>query len=771
MICLSKENEELKILFENALKKQLEKLSGSSNKKIETKLGRAVTAALLEVFLKLPQRKAGSPRAAYFSAEFLPGSFIMSSIANLGLEDILNKTLKEKGFNTEALNRLSDPALGNGGLGRLAACLLDSAAAEDIPLDGYGIRYKYGIFRQGIRNFEQTESPDLWQEDSTFEKEKREDAVKVTFGDSQVLAVPFDVPIVSKNRINRLRLWQCESLKSVDFEAFKKGDICSAFKDQNTADSVSGFLYPPDDTEEGKILRLKQQYFFSAASLSSILKDFKKTDRAIIYLGEYVKIQLNDTHPTVAIPELLRILCEDYGKDFETALKISGEIFSYTNHTVMSEALESWEVSLFCKVLPKVYPYVVMLSNHLKQNVQNPELIKRIAIIKNGRISMANMAVYVSHKINGVAKIHSEIIKESVFKDFYGLYPERFLNITNGISHRRWLCLANRELSSFIDKRIGTSWRDNLPLLEKIKEFNSTDDLDQLADVKRKNKKALSKYLSHQMGMELDPDFMFSVQIKRIHEYKRQLLNILAVLGLLLDLKNGELKDFYPTAFIFAGKAAPSYYNAKQVIKLINAVADFIEKDEVAKKYFKVLFIPDYNVKNAMKIIPAADLSEQISLAGTEASGTGNMKLSLNGAPTIGTMDGANIEIASYAGKENNYIFGAQKAEIEALNNYDPMDIYYSSDRISRVVDLLKKGPFGDFTPLFDSLLFGGFDPADKYKVLLDYPSYINARISANSDYKNSRLYSLKSLKNIAAASHFSADQTVKNYNEKIWKV
>lgn len=764
-------NRDMEILFENALKKQLEKLSGRCNKKIETKLNRAVTAALLEVFLKLPGRKSGSPRAAYFSAEFLPGSFIMSSIANLGLEDILNKVLKEKGFNTEAMNRPSDPALGNGGLGRLAACLLDAAAAEDIPLDGYGIRYKYGIFRQGIRNFEQTEHPDLWQEDSTFEKEKREDAVKVTFGDGQVLAVPFDVPIVGKNRINRLRLWQCESLKSVDFEAFKKGDIPAAFKDQNTAETISGFLYPPDDTDEGKILRLKQQYFFSAASLYSIFKDFKKTDRAIIYLGEYVKIQLNDTHPTVAIPELLRILCEDYGKDFETALKISGEIFSYTNHTVMAEALESWEESLFCKVLPKVYPYVVMLNNHLKQNVQNPELIKRIAIIKNGKISMANMAVYVSHKINGVAKIHSEIIKESVFKDFYGLYPERFLNITNGISHRRWLCLANTELSSFIDRRIGTSWRDNLPLLEKIKEFNSTADLDELAEVKRKNKKALSKYLSHEMGRELDPDFMFSVQIKRIHEYKRQLLNILAVLGLLLDLKNGERKDFYPTAFIFAGKAAPSYYNAKQVIKLINAVADFIEKDEVAKKYFKVLFIPDYNVKNAMKIIPAADLSEQLSLAGTEASGTGNMKLSLNGAPTIGTMDGVNIEIVEYAGKENNYIFGAQKQEIDALTDYDPMDIYYSSDRISRVVDLLKKGPFGDFTHLFDSLLFGSFDPADKYKVLLDYPSYMNSRISANNDYKNIRLYSLKSLKNIAAASHFSADQTVKNYNEKIWKV
>ncbi|MEE1025519.1 MAG: glycogen/starch/alpha-glucan phosphorylase, partial [Acutalibacteraceae bacterium] len=418
-----------------------------------------------------------------------------------------------------------------------------------------------------------------------------------------------------------------------------------------------------------------------------------------------------------------------------------------------------------------VYPYVVMLNNHLKQNVKNPELIKRISIIGDGKISMANMAVYVSHKINGVAKIHSEIIKESVFKDFYTLYPQRFLNITNGISHRRWLCFANRELSSFLDKRIGTSWRDNLPLLEKIKEFNSTADLDELAEVKRKNKEALSKYLCHQMGMELNPDFMFSVQIKRIHEYKRQLLNILVVLGLLLDLKNGELKDFYPTAFIFAGKAAPSYYNAKQVIKLINAVSDFIEKDEVAKRYFKVLFIPDYNVKNAMKIIPAADLSEQLSMAGTEASGTGNMKLSLNGAPTIGTMDGANIEIVEYAGNENNYIFGAEKQEIEALTDYDPMDIYYSNDRISRVVDLLKKGPFGDFTPLFDSLLFGSFDPADKYKVLLDYPSYMEKRITANNDYKNIRLYSLKSLKNIAAASHFSADETLRNYNEEIWKV
>ena len=761
----------MKEIFQKSLEKQLEKLSGKPQKNMERKLGRAITAALMDVFCTLPQRKAASPRAAYFSAEFLPGSFITGSLANLDLHNTLKTTLKQKGFDPECIERLSDPALGNGGLGRLAACLLDSAAATDIPLDGYGIRSRYGIFRQKISGCEQTERPDLWQEDCAFEKEHRDDAVKVSFGDGEVTAVPFDIPIAGKNRINRLRLWQCEPCAPVDFNAFKNGNICLAFKEQNNAEAISGFLYPPDDTVEGKALRLKQQYFFSAASVASILKDFSKTGKPISCLGEYIKIQLNDTHPTVAIPELIRLLCEDYGKDFESALKISGEIFSYTNHTVMAEALECWDEALFCRILPKVYPYVVMLNNHLRQNIKSSELINQISIIKDGTVRMANMAVYVSHKVNGVAKIHSEIIKESVFKEFYTLYPQRFLNITNGISHRRWLCLANNGLSSFADARIGTDWRDNLPLLEEIKNYNSVADLDELMSIKAKNKRQLADYVKANGGFLLDPDFMFSVQIKRIHEYKRQLLNILAVLGLYIDLKNGELKDFYPTAFIFAGKAAPGYYNAKQVIKLINAVSALLEKDETARKYFKVLFIPDYNVKNAIKIIPAADLSEQLSTAGTEASGTGNMKLSLNGAPTIGTLDGANIEIVDYAGMDNNYIFGAKRSELACLTNYDPMDIYYSSDRISRVVDLLKQGPFGDFTALFNSLLFGGYDPADRYKVLLDYPSYMNARLSANEDYKNSRIYAEKSLKNIAAAAHFSADDTVQNYNNKIWNI
>ena len=759
----------MKEIFKKSLEKNLEKITDKHSENHKNELSRAVTAALLDVFCSLPQRKSGEPKAAYFSAEFLPGNFITGSLATLDLSKEIKEIFLKKGFDFDTLLSQKDPALGNGGLGRLASCLMDSAAASDIPLDGYGIRYRYGIFKQNIKNFEQTEAPDFWQHDSTLEKAHPKDSVVVNFGDFSVLAVPFDLPVVGKNRINRLRLWQSEPLYPIDFQKFASGDISGAFWSKNKAEAISAFLYPPDNTPIGKELRLKQQYFFTAASIASILKDFKKTGKPIIYLGEYIKIQLNDTHPTVAIPELLRILCEDYGKDFETAFKILGEIFSYTNHTVMAEALECWDVYTFCKVLPKVYPYIVMLNNHLRKTIENTNDFNKLAIIKNGVIHMANMAVFVSHKINGVAKIHSEIIKESVFKDYYNIYPERFLNITNGISHRRWLCLANENLSNFADQRIGTAWRENLPLLEQIKEFNSIADLDELAKIKTQNKLELARYLKDTLNLSLDTDYMFSVQIKRIHEYKRQLLNILAVLGLYLDLKNGELKDFYPTAFIFAGKAAPGYYNAKQIIKLIGSVSSFIENDETAKKYFKVLFIPDYNVKKAMKIIPAADLSEQLSTAGTEASGTGNMKLSLNGAPTIGTLDGANIEIVDYAGYENNYIFGAKKEELQKLEKYDPMDIYYTNDRISRVIDLLKEGPFGDFSVIFKSLLFGLDSPADRYKVLLDYPSYFSARLKANEDYKNSRIYAEKCLKNIAAASHFSADDTIKNYNNKIW--
>lgn len=759
-------------IFTDNLEIQLKKISAKSHPRPEIQVCRAISAALLECFLRLPARKVGSPRAAYFSAEFLPGNFITQSLAALGVEDICKSKLKESGFSPDITERLTDPALGNGGLGRLAACLLDSAAAKDIALDGYGIRYKYGIFKQNIKNNEQLEEPDMWERDSLLEKQQRTEAQAIHFGDMDVLAIPYDVPIVSENRVNRLRLWQCEAINPVDFNAFARGDFKSAFAPQNKAEAISAFLYPPDDTNEGKALRLKQQYFFTAASIGSILDDYKKTGEPISKLYSYIKIQLNDTHPTVAVLELLRRLCEDFSLSFKAAFEITQKVFSYTNHTVMAEALECWSKSLFCGVLPSVYPYAVMLNNHLHREINDPKKANELSIIKDGYIHMANIAVFCSHKVNGVAKIHSEIIKESVFKGWYELYPDRFLNITNGISHRRWLCLANSELSAFADERIGKDWRYDLTRLEKIKEFNSSDDLEALGKIKALKKKQLSDYLKHYVNISLDDQFMFSIQIKRIHEYKRQLLNILGVLGLYIDLKSGLIKDFHPTAFIFAGKAAPGYFIAKQVIKLINATAQLLEKDETARKYLKVIFIPDYNVKNAMKIIPAADLSEQISTAGTEASGTGNMKLSLNGAATIGTLDGATIEIVNHAGEENNYIFGATKEELSDLYDYDPMNVYYTNDRISRVVDLLKDGPAGNFEEIFKSLLFGnGYDPADKYKVLLDYPSYFEARLKANKDYKNKTDFAKKSLMNIAGASHFSSDATISKYNEHIWRV
>ncbi len=759
-------------IFAESLDIQLKKISAKQTPRTEKQVCRAVSVALLECFLKLPARKIATPRAAYFSAEFLPGNFITQSIAALAVEDIFVSKLKENGFAPEITERLSDPALGNGGLGRLAACLLDSAAAEDIALDGYGIRYKYGIFKQNICGNEQIEAPDFWQTDSFLEKEQRNEAQTVHFGDGDVLAIPFDVPIVSKTKLNRLRLWQCEAICPVNFDTFAKGDVNSAFKSQNNAEAISAFLYPPDNTDEGKALRLKQQYFFTAASIGSILCDFKKTGNPISELPNYIKIQLNDTHPTVAVLELLRRLLEEYSLEFSSAFELMQKIFSYTNHTVMAEALESWSESLFCKTLPTVYPYAVMLNNHLHRQITDPKKANELSIIKNGYIYMANIAVFCSHKINGVAKIHTDIIKESVFKDWYNLYPDRFLNITNGISHRRWLCLANRELSSFVDERIGADWRYDLTRLKKIKEFDSKADLEQLQKIKTAKKKQLCDYLKHNMDICLDSDFMFSIQIKRIHEYKRQLLNILGVLGLYIDLKSGVLTNLHPTAFIFAGKAAPSYFLAKQVIKLINATSKLLEKDETARKYLKVVFVPDYNVKNAMKLIPAADLSEQISTAGTEASGTGNMKLSLNGAATIGTLDGATIEIVHHAGQENNYIFGATKEDINSLYDYDPMNIYYTNDKISRVVDLLKDGPAGNFEELFKSLLFGnGYDPADKYKVLMDYPSYFDARLKANEDYKNKEEFAKKSLMNIAGASHFSSDATITQYNQNIWRV
>ncbi len=756
--------------FVERLKNELQKQKITDSASSGRAATRAVAVALLDCFCRLPRRSVGQKRAAYFSAEFLPGNLTTQSLAALGLEDLCRRTLADVGLSFSLLEQGPDPALGNGGLGRLAACLLDAAAVQDIPLDGYGIRYRYGLFSQKIQNHTQVEEPDLWQKDCPFEKAHPDQTEVIAFGDESVLAVPYDIPIVGPNRINRLRLWDCEPICPVCFNTFANGRFSEAFAPSHRAAAISAFLYPPDDTDAGKELRLKQEYFFSAASIGSLLADFRKTGQPVNALPDFLQIQLNDTHPAVAVLELLRRLCEDDLLDFEAAFQLAFSVFSYTNHTVMAEALECIDDALFARILPRVYPYAVWLNNQLRRSEKKCEKGETFSLQKNGKWQMADLAVYTSHRVNGVAEIHSNLIRETIFSKWNTLYPDRFINITNGISHRRFLCLANPELSHFADARIGPEWRQDLPLLAQLKNFQNAADLTELRKIKQTKKEQLSRFLKEEKSIDVNPSFLFSMQIKRIHEYKRQLLNILAVLGLYLDLKNGRLTNFHPTVFFFSGKAAPGYFLAKEIIRFIGAVSDLLKKDETARRFLQVVFVPDYNVKTAMKLIPAADLSEQLSTAGTEASGTGNMKLSLNGAPTIGTLDGANIEIFRFAGEENNFVFGATKEELDSLYDYDPMNIYYTNERIRLVVDLLKDGTLGNFEGLFASLLWGnGGNTADHYKVLMDYPSYYQARLTANTAYQDQNAFARMSLCNIAAGSHFSADATIAQYQKKVW--
>ena len=732
---------------------------------------RAIAAALLKIAAGLPANNRKTPTAYYFSAEYLPGKITEQTIAALNLERETEAVLREHGTSLALLNQLPDPALGNGGLGRLASCILESGAFNDLPLDGYGIRYQYGIFKQQIKEQKQLETPDFWEGYCPFEIRRRDCAKTVCFGNETVLAVPYDIPIISKNRINRLRLWQCEAVHPVDFQSFCRGAHRIAFNEAADAFAISAFLYPDDSTTAGKELRLKQQYFFTCAGIADILDNFQKTGEPITKLAAYVQIQLNDTHPTVAILELLRRLCEEYRLDFDSAFSLCRNIFSYTNHTVMSEALESWSIELFSRILPQVYPYAVMVNNALAAEITVKKVYEKTAIIKDGRIYMANLAVYTAKRVNGVAELHTRLIRETIFKEWHQLYPQKILNITNGVSQRRWLCLANLQLSEFIDDCIGTGWRQSFSALSALKDCVNHETLSKFRQIKQLKKQELCRYLQESAGLSLDENFIFSVQAKRIHEYKRQLMNVLSILSLYLDLKNGELKDFHPTAFLFAGKAAPGYTAAKEIIRLINATAALLNQDEAARDLMRVVFIPDYNIKNAMKIIPAADLSEQISMATTEASGTGNMKMAMNGAPTVGTMDGANIEIVLRAGEENNYIFGANAKQIEqTLYSYSPWDVYHTNPKIREVLSLLRPGSvLGDFERLYQTLL-GDREP-DRYRVLMDLPSYNEARLKANHDYQNSELFGSKCLFNIAGAAAFSTDRTVLEYNNLIWQL
>ncbi|MBQ9860625.1 MAG: glycogen/starch/alpha-glucan family phosphorylase, partial [Clostridia bacterium] len=629
----------------------------------------AVSKAAMARLCTESQTETNERRAAYFSAEFLIGRMIESNLLNMGLLEDVETLLRENGYSTAIFEEIEDAALGNGGLGRLAACFLDSAATQGIPLDGYGIRYRYGLFKQQIVDGFQKEVADDWLVfGDPWSVRKESEKILVTFADEQVYAVPYDTPVIGYGgkTVNRLRLWQAEAQNPFDFALFNQQKYDQSVKERDHAERISMVLYPNDDTEAGKKLRLKQQYFFCSASLQDILKRYKQQfGTGFSHFAEHYAIQLNDTHPTVSITELIRLLTEE-GVSFAEALQIARDTFAYTNHTILPEALEKWNIKLFRSVLPQIYRYVLRIQKVLVRDLTARGITdtKPYDIVDDTHVHMARLAIFASHSVNGVARLHSELLKTTALPEWYRLYPERFNNKTNGITQRRWLALANRELSGLITETIGKRWITDLSQLKQLEPY--ADDpsfLQMLHTVKSLKKQQLAEYVEAHSGLHLKSDFLLDVQAKRLHEYKRQLLNAFSILDTYFRIKDGRITDFSPTAYLFAAKAAPGYTRAKAIIKFINEIAELVNKDTAVSDRMQVLFLPNYTVSYAEKIIPAADVSEQISTAGTEASGTGNMKFMLNGAVTLGTYDGANIEIVERAGEENNYIFGARVEE------------------------------------------------------------------------------------------------------------
>lgn len=725
-------------------------------------------------------------KVCYLSMEFLVGRMIYSNLYNMGLMNQFVELMSENGLDIRIFEDIEDAALGNGGLGRLAACFLDSAATHDIVLNGYGIRYKYGLFKQEFEDGFQKELPDDWQRfGDPWSIRKDEDAVIIEFKNQSVLAVPYDMPVIGYGgkTINTLRLWQAEPTKAFDFELFNNQQYDKAVKNRSEAEAISSLLYPNDNTKEGKKLRLKQEYFFTSASLQDILRKYKAKhgDDFSNFANEYV-FQLNDTHPVLAIPELIRLLVENESLSFAKALRMAKEAFAYTNHTIMAEALEKWDVSLIRSVIPNVYKYIVRINKALiselkSLNIVTPMEQKRYLIIDDNTVHMARMAIFVCFSTNGVAKLHTEILKADALKEWYQLYPERFNNKTNGITQRRWLALANMELAGFITDKIGNSWITDLSVLKKLEKFADDQNvLKQYDNIKQIKKRQLSEYIYKHEGITVNPDFIFDIQVKRLHEYKRQLLNAFSILDIYFGLKDGRIKEFNPTVFIFGAKAAPGYYRAKGIIKYINEIAKLIVSVPDVNDKLQVIFVTNYNVSYAEKLTPAADVSEQISTAGTEASGTGNMKFMLNGAVTLGTYDGANVEIVEQAGSENNYIFGARVEDIEKIKDtYDPIKLYNGNPRIKKVLDTLIDGTFDDggtgmFKDLYDSLLIGAsWHKADHYYILLDFISYCEAKLKVNKDYSDRESFRRKGFINTANAGKFSSDRTISDYAIQIW--
>ncbi|MGM0508026.1 MAG: glycogen/starch/alpha-glucan phosphorylase [Fusobacteriota bacterium] len=749
-------------------------------------------------------------QAYYLSAEFLMGRALSNNLVNMLIEEDVKDVLDDLGFNyNEVEDKESDAGLGNGGLGRLAACFLDSLATLELPGHGYGIKYKYGMFEQRIENGYQVEYPDKWLEDGDAWTIKRKDeAVIVKFGGhieveraddgtetyirkgtERVEAIPYDMPIVGYDTktVNTLRLWEAEAENEFDLQLFNQERYTESVEKGNRAEDISRVLYPNDKGPSGKELRLRQQFFFVSASLQDIVQNYReKYGSDFSQFPEKVAIQLNDTHPVVAIPELMRILMRWENLDWETAWDICTRTFAYTNHTILAEALEKWPIDLFKNLLPRQYQIIEEINRRFLLELRGKypgdwARHHRMGIIADGVIKMAWLAIVGSHSVNGVAALHTEILKNQELKDWYELYPEKFNNKTNGITQRRWLLKSNKALSDLLNDKIGTDWAKELSKLEEFEKFVDDDAiLDRVMEIKHEKKVELAEYIKEHNGIVVDPNSIFDIQIKRLHEYKRQLLNVLHIMKLYNDLKENPEKDIHPRTFIFGAKAASGYDIAKDIIKLINTVGERINNDESINGKLKVVFIENYRVSNAELLFPAADISEQISTAGKEASGTGNMKFMLNGALTIGTMDGANVEIVEEAGEENAFIFGLDSDEIEKLNKngqYNPWDIYNSNPDLKKVVDQLIDGTYNvDHTEIFrdiyDSLMHGldGNRP-DVYYVLKDFDSYVKSQEDVDAAYRDKKKWAKMSLMNIANAGKFSSDRTIRQYSDEIWKI
>ena len=750
-------------------------LQDATPQELHEALGQAVMMAISDSWSSSKKARMHTRKAYYISAEYLIGRLVYSNLYNLGILEQMKELFAQRGVDLAVLEDIEDDALGNGGLGRLAACFLDSAVSTNIPLSGYGLRYKFGLFKQSFdEDGSQVEQADDWTKfGDPWSYRRYNHTVKIHFPDHTVLAVPYDVPVVGygTDNVGTLRLWQCEAEQELDFGAFNDQDYLRALAAKNKAEDITRVLYPNDSTWEGKRLRIKQQYVLSSASLQDMLRTFKSAypGSDLSRFAQVYAVQLNDTHPAMSIPELIRLLMAE-GKSFDEAFAIAQKTFSYTNHTVMGEALEKWPLDLMRSVVPEIVDIICRIDEKLKR--EHPHLF----IVKDNTAHMANLSVYVGSYVNGVAQIHTQILKDDCFKDWYYAYPERFQNKTNGITPRRWVGLCNPELTALITEKVGSDFVKDLERISGLKEHIDADTIARFNAIKRQKKEQLCAVIEKREGIRLNPDFIFDVQVKRLHEYKRQLLNIISIVDIYFRLKEGRLPDFQPTVYLFGAKSAPGYARAKAIIRYINRVAKMINNDPAVSHKLKVVFVQNYNCSYAEHIIPAADISEQISPAGTEASGTGNMKLMLNGAVTLGTLDGANVEIAQEAGMDNEYIFGHTVEQINAIkDHYHARGIYDTNADLRRAINTLVDGtvPTDDAQrELFHALVDGAsWHRADHYYLLLDYASYFDAKLRANRDYANREAFGRKCLMNVASAAKFSSDRTIRQYAQEIWHV